>query len=242
MLGQNVNSYKSDCDFAGLLDRLAEIEGEFVLRFMTSHPKDVSPRLIEVMAKHKDHIAPHFHLPLQSGSDRILREMNRHYTKEHYLGIVAALRAAMPDIAITSDIIVGFPGESEADFEDTLDILRRVRFDMVYSFLYSPRSGTPAAEMENAVPDDVKSARFARLLALQDEISKTANAPYVGTCQRVLVDGKSRTDSDVYSGRTPSGKLVHFVASEADVGSFRTVKIERADAYALHGKMLPCAQ
>jgi tRNA-2-methylthio-N6-dimethylallyladenosine synthase len=191
------------------------------------------------MAKHKGRIAPHFHLPLQSGSDRILREMNRHYTKEHYLGIVDALRRAIPDIAITSDIIVGFPGESEEDFEATLDVLRRVRFDMVYSFLYSPRSGTPAAEMENAIPDDVKSARFARLLALQDELSKGANDPYVGTVQRVLVDGKSRTDSDVYSGRTPSGKLVHFPATEEDVGSFRHVEILRADAYALHGSILP---
>ena len=237
LLGQNVNSYRSDCDFAGLLDRLCEIDGDFVLRFMTSHPKDVSPRLIEVMAKHKGRIAPHFHLPLQSGSDRILREMNRHYTKEHYLGIVDALRRAIPDIAITSDIIVGFPGEREEDFEATLDVLRRVRFDMVYSFLYSPRSGTPAAEMENAVPDDVKSERFARLLALQDALSKDANTPYVGTLQRVLVDGKSRTDSDVYSGRTASGKLVHFPATEQDVGSFRSVEITRADAYALYGSI-----
>lgn len=237
LLGQNVNSYRSDCDFAGLLDRLAAIPGDFTLRFMTSHPKDVSPRLIDVMAKHRDRIAPHFHLPLQSGSDRILREMNRHYTKAHYLGIVDALRAAIPDIAITSDIIVGFPGESEADFCDTLEILRRVRFDMVYSFLYSPRSGTPAAAMENAVPDEVKAERFSRLLALQDELSQAANDPYVGSLQRVLVDGKSRTDIEIYSGRTPSGKLVHFAATDADVGQLRTVRIERADAYALHGSL-----
>lgn len=238
LLGQNVNSYKSDVDFAGLLDRLAAIEGDFTLRFMTSHPKDVSPRLIEVMAKHRGRIAPHFHLPLQSGSDRILREMNRRYTVEHYLGIVTALREAIPDIAITSDIIVGFPGESDDDFEATLDILRRVRFDMVYSFLYSPRTGTPAAQMENAVSDEIKSARFARLLALQDEISHEKNTPYIDTVQRVLVDGKSRTDAAVYSGRTPSGKLVHFSADEADVGRFVRVKITRADAYALHGSKL----
>ena len=242
LLGQNVNSYKSDLDFAGLLDCLAKIEGDFTLRFMTSHPKDVSPRLIEVMARHKGRIAPHFHLPLQSGSDRILREMNRRYTTEHYLGIVDALREAIPDIAITSDIIVGFPGESDEDFEATLDIMRRVRFDMVYSFLYSPRSGTPAAEKENAVPDDVKSARFARLLALQDEISQAANLPYVDTVRRVLVDGRSRTDADIYSGRTPSGKLVHFPATEADVGQYRRVKISRADAYALHGNIVSDAE
>lgn len=238
LLGQNVNSYRSDCDFAGLLSRLCEIEGDFVLRFMTSHPKDVSQRLIEVMAENKGRIAPHFHLPLQSGSDRILREMNRHYTKEHYLGIVDALRGAIPDIAITSDIIVGFPGETESDFLETLDMLRHVRFDMIYSFLYSPRSGTPAAKKPDAVPDDVKAERFSRLLALQDEISREKNQPYVGTVQRVLADGPSRTDASIYSGRTPSGKLVHFAGTPADVGQFCPVRIERADAYALHGVMI----
>ena len=236
LLGQNVNSYKSDCDFAGLLARLCEIPGDFLLRFMTSHPKDVSDRLIEVMAKYPHRMAPHFHLPLQSGSDRILSAMNRRYTMAHYLGIVDKLRAAMPDITLTSDIIVGFPGETEEDFAATLDALRRVRFDRVYSFLYSPRSGTPAAEREESfVPDEVKSERFARLLALQDEIALAANRRYEGKTERVLTDSISRGDRTMYSGRTASGKLVHYPAEGDAIGQFVLVRIERADPYALHG-------
>lgn len=239
LLGQNVNSYKSDTDFAGLLERLCEIEGEFILRFMTSHPKDVSPRLIEVIGKHIGKIEPHFHLPLQSGSDRILAEMNRHYTVKHYLETVAALRLAVPDIALTSDIIVGFPGESDEDFENTMDILRQVRFDMVYSFIYSPREGTPAARRAetDAVPEDVKGERMRRLLALQDEIALEANRRLVGKRLRVLCDAVSRTKGDIYSGRTDAGKLVHFAATPERIGEFVTVKIDRADPYALHGSI-----
>ena len=181
-------------------------------------------------------MAPHFHLPLQSGSDRVLQDMNRRYTVAHYLGIVEKLRAAMPHIALTSDIIVGFPGESEEDFASTLDVLRRVRFDMVYSFLYSPRSGTPAAGRENAfVPDEIKSERFSRLLALQDEIALAANRCYEGRVERVLTDSISRGDNRMYSGRTASGKLVHYPAAEDHIGEFVNVRIERADPYALHG-------
>ncbi|MBQ8350625.1 MAG: tRNA (N6-isopentenyl adenosine(37)-C2)-methylthiotransferase MiaB [Clostridia bacterium] len=239
LLGQNVNSYKSDCDFAGLLEKLCALPGDFLLRFMTSHPKDVSDRLIEVMAKHPHRMAPHFHLPLQSGSDRILAAMNRRYTTEHYLGIVDRLRAAMPHVTLTSDIIVGFPGETEEDFAATLDMLRRVRFDMVYSFLYSPRSGTPAAEREeDFVPDDVKGERFSRLLALQDEIALEANRRYEGETLRVLTDSISRGDSHMYSGRTAAGKLVHFPATQDAIGQFVFVKIERADPYALHGAIV----
>ena len=240
LLGQNVNSYKSDTDFAGLLARLCEIEGDFVLRFMTSHPKDVSDRLIEVMAAHPEKIAPHFHLPLQSGSDRILAAMNRRYTVEHYLGIVDKLRAKMPKIALTSDIIVGFPGETEEDFEGTMEILGRVRFDMVYSFLYSPRKGTPAARLaeENPVSEEAKGARFARLLALQDEIALEANRAYLDTVQRVLCDGVSRGNRGMYSGRTASGKLVHFAATPDKTGEFCRVRITRADPYALHGEII----
>jgi tRNA-2-methylthio-N6-dimethylallyladenosine synthase len=236
LLGQNVNSYKSDCDFAGLLEKLCALPGDFLLHFMTSHPKDVSDRLIEVMAKHPHRMAPHFHLPLQSGSDRMLSAMNRRYTAAHYLGIVDRLRAAMPDITLTSDIIVGFPGESEEDFAATLDMLRRVRFDMVYSFLYSPRSGTPAAEREaDCVPDAVKSERFSRLLALQDEIALASNRRYEGRVERVLTDSISRGDQTMYSGRTAAGKLVHYPATDEVLGQFVYVKIERADPYALHG-------
>ena len=239
LLGQNVNSYRSDCDFAGLLEKICALPGDFLVRFMTSHPKDVSARLIAVMAKHPQRMAPHFHLPLQSGSDRILAAMNRRYTTAHYLCIVDKLRAAMPHVTLTSDIIVGFPGESEEDFAATLDMLRRVRFDMVYSFLYSPRSGTPAAERtEDFVPDEVKGERFSRLLALQDEIALEANRRYEGETLRVLTDSISRGDSLMYSGRTAAGKLVHFPATQGAIGEFVHVRIERADPYALHGVMV----
>ena len=237
LLGQNVNSYQSDTDFAGLLSRLCEIEGEFILRFMTSHPKDVSPRLIEVIGKNVGKIEPHFHLPLQSGSDRILSEMNRHYTTAHYLDTVKALRAAVPDIALTSDIIVGFPGEKDEDFEKTMDILRQVRFDMVYSFIYSPREGTPAARRAEteSVAEEVKAERMKQLLELQDEIALASGERLVGKRLRVLCDAVSRGNAGMYSGRTDAGKLVHFAATPELVGEFVTVKIDRADPYALHG-------
>ena len=177
LLGQNVNSYRSDMDFPELLQKLDAIEGDFVLRFMTSHPKDASDKLIEVLKTAK-HIEPHFHLPLQSGSDRILLAMNRHYNRERYLSVVEKLRAALPNIVLTSDIIVGFPGETEEDFAQTLDILKAVGFDSVYSFIYSPRKGTPAAKMENAVPSSLQSERFRRLLDTQNAISYEKNLAY----------------------------------------------------------------
>ena len=239
LLGQNVNSYRSDTDFAGLLQRLCDIEGDFILRFMTSHPKDVSPRLIEVIAANVGKVEPHFHLPLQSGSDRILAAMNRHYTVARYLDTVKQLREAVPGIALTSDIIVGFPGESDEDFEATMDLLRTIRFDMVYSFIYSPREGTPAARRAEteAVPEEVKGERMRRLLTLQDEIALSANEKLVGKSLRVLCDSLSRENSDRYSGRTDAGKLVHFAATPDRVGEFVTVKIDRADPYALHGSI-----
>ncbi len=237
LLGQNVNSYRGDCDFPTLLERLAALPGDFTLRFMTSHPKDASDRLIEVIGQnHK--IAPAFHLPLQSGSDRILAAMNRRYDTARYLGIVEKLRAARPGIVLTSDIIVGFPGETEEDFEMTLDILRRVRFDMVYSFLYSPRRGTPAAEMEGAVDPAVKGARMQRLLDLQTAISAELGAAYEGRTLRVLGDGPSKADPAYQSARTDGGKLVH-VKTKLDItGQWKTVKIERADAYAMYATPL----
>ena len=234
LLGQNVNSYRSDIDFPDLLSALDKIEGEYVLRFMTSHPKDASDKLIEVLKTAK-HIEPHFHLPLQSGSDRILSAMNRHYNRERYLSVVQKLREAVPSISLTSDVIVGFPGESEEDFEETLSILKEVKFDSVYSFIYSPRKGTPAAEMENAVPKDVQGERFRRLLDLQTEISLAANQALVGQDVRVLADGASKGNSDVLCGRTDAGKLVHFKADADTFGRFITVHIDRADPYALYG-------
>ena len=235
LLGQNVNSYRGGCDFAALLARLASLPGDFTLRFMTSHPKDVSPALIDVFGRYPK-IAPHFHLPLQSGSDRILQAMNRRYDTAHYLQTVEDLRAARPDTALTSDIIVGFPGETDEDFEATLSMLRQVRFDMVYSFLYSPRKGTPAAAMEQQIDPAAKGARMQRLLALQDEIALEYNRAAVGQTLRVLIDGQDK-DGGLYSGRTGQNKLVHVAATDRDIGEFRMVKIERAEPYAMVGTL-----
>ena len=238
LLGQNVNSYGKDeehgVDFAELLARLDAIEGDFVLRFMTSHPKDATKRLVDVMAEGK-HIAHHFHLPLQSGSDRILKAMNRHYDREGYLAILDYMRAKMPDLAVTSDIIVAFPGETEADFEETLYMLRRVRFDMLYSFIYSPRKGTPAAAMEGQIPKEVASKRFERLLAVQECFSMASNRPLLHTEQRVLCDGPSKTDAGMLSGRNGQNKIVFFEDDGTRAGEWVTVKIDRVAPFALYG-------
>ncbi|MBQ8836720.1 MAG: tRNA (N6-isopentenyl adenosine(37)-C2)-methylthiotransferase MiaB [Clostridia bacterium] len=237
LLGQNVNSYNGGCTFAELVEKLSAIEGDFLIRFMTSHPKDVSDELVAAMAK-SPRVAKHFHLPLQSGSDGILKIMNRHYDREHYLDNVKKLRTAMPDIALTTDIIVGFPGESDEDFEATLDILREVRFDMIYSFIYSPRSGTPAAKMENQVPQNVKSERMQRLLEVQNQISLEKNEEAVGKVLRVLAEGPSKNDSEVFTGRTETNKLVHFIADESCIGKFIDVKITRAEPFNLRGEII----
>lgn len=236
LLGQNVNSFNGGCSFASLLRTLASLEGDFVLRFMTSHPKDVTPELIAVMAECPK-VAKHFHLPLQSGSDRILKAMNRRYDREKYLSHVSALRKAMPDIVITSDIIVGFPGETEEDFEATLDIIDRVGFDMLYSFIYSPRKGTPAAEMEDQIPREVQNNRFDRLLALQNAVGERRNKQSVGKTYRVLCEGPSKTDPSVLCGRTDGNKLVLF-KGDAPEGKFINVYITDAEAYALHGNQI----
>jgi len=237
LLGQNVNSYKSDMDFASLLECVAKIPGDFIIRFMTSHPKDVSDRLIEVMGKYTGKIAPYFHLPLQSGSNAVLAAMNRTYNTEKFILTAEKLRAAVPGIALTSDIIIGFPGESERDFADTLNVLSEVRFDMVYSFLYSKREGTRAAAMENQISDEIKSERMSRLLELQDRISFEKNMEYIDTVQKVLVDSVAKRGSSLtYSARTLTNKLVHFDSKEDTVGSFRYVKINRAGAFDLFGE------
>lgn len=239
LLGQNVNSYRSDMDFASLLECVAKIPGDFTVRFMTSHPKDVSDRLIEVVAKYNGKIAPHFHLPLQSGSNAILKAMNRTYDTEKFLLTVDKLRAAVPDIALTSDIIVGFPGESDSDFTDTLDTVNTVRFDMVYSFLYSIREGTRAATFENQVPDEIKSERMARLLQVQDKISYEKNLPYLNRVERVLVDSVSKKGSAAtYSARTLTNKLVHFESETECVGEFINVKINRIGAFDLFAEQI----
>ena len=237
LLGQNVNSYKGGCTFADLLEKLDEIEGDYIIRFMTSHPKDVSDELISVMAK-SEHIAKQFHLPLQSGSDSVLKVMNRHYDSAHYLETVRKLREAMPNITLTTDIIVGFPGETEEDFIATLDILKEVRYDMIFSFIYSPRNGTPAAKMENQIPDDIKADRMSRLLELQNAISYEKNLETVGKTLRVLAEGPSKNDPETYTGRAESNKLVHFKASEDVIGKFLNIKITRAEPFNLHGEIV----
>ncbi len=237
LLGQNVNSYRSDMDFPELLEKIANIDGDFIIRFMTSHPKDVSERLIDVMAEYSPRIAPYFHLPLQSGSNRILRLMNRTYTRESFLSIAEALKSRVPNIALSTDVIIGFPTEKEEDFLDTLDVLSRVRFDFVYSFNYSPREGTVAAKMDEQISKEVMDERMARLLQMQDTISLACNEGYVGRVERVLVHSLSQNEG-VLSGRTASGKLVHFVADESLIGCLVNVEIVKAQGFYLKGKII----
>ena len=237
LLGQNVNSYRSDIDFPELLASIAEIEGDFLIRFMTSHPKDTSERLIDVMAKYSPKIAPYFHLPLQSGSNRILKLMNRTYTREQFLQIACKLKEKIPNISLSTDVIVGFPSETPCDFDDTMDILNTVRFDIVYSFLYSPRVGTVAARMDDAVSREENNERMARLLALQDVISLEKNLPYQGMRVRVLTDSsKIRDGETVYTGRTDTNKLVHFKGEGIKIGEWSFVEIEKACPFDLIGK------
>jgi len=245
LLGQNVNSYGKDAksddgeiyDFADLLSNIDKIEGDYYIRFMTSHPKDASDKLIDVIASSK-HIAHQFHLPMQSGSDTVLKAMNRHYDREKYLRTVDYLREKVPDVTISSDIIVGFPGETDEDFEDTLEMLRRVRFDMTYSFIYSPRKDTPAAAMDCQIPDAVKGERMNRLLETQNNIALKKNKPMENKVIKVLCDGPSKNNEDVYSGRSEGNKIVLFDGCESDVGKFLNIKITRAETFALYGEKI----
>ncbi len=241
LLGQNVNSYGKDSgfdyDFADLLCELDKIEGDYLIHFMTSHPKDATHKLIDVMADSK-HIAKHFHLPMQSGSDRVLMAMNRKYDFQKYISTLDYIRERIEDVTLTSDIIVGFPGETEEDFEDTLNALRRARFDMIYSFQYSPRKGTPAAQMDCQIPKEIKGARFDRMLELQDGISYESNKRLEGRTLRVLCDGPSKNNKSIFSGRTEGGKIVFFDGENDDIGNFVDVNIERADTFALSGKII----
>ncbi len=245
LLGQNVNSYGKDAkgddgevyDFADLLSDIDKIEGDYYIRFMTSHPKDASDKLIDVIATSK-HIAHQFHLPMQSGSDRILKAMNRHYDTAKYMRTVEYLRERIPDITISSDIIVGFPGESDEDFEGTLEMLSKARFDMTYSFIYSPRKDTPAAAMECQIPDDIKGERMNRLLDAQNAIALEKNKPMEDKIIKVLCDGTSKNNDDVYSGRSEGNKIVLFDGCESDVGKFVNIKITRAENFALYGEKI----
>jgi len=215
LLGQNVNSYKDkEADFADLIAMVDKVPGIERIRFMTSHPKDLSDKLIERFSingpSRAAHLCPAIHLPIQSGSSRVLDLMNRRYTKEGYIGLVEKLREARPGIVISTDFIVGFPGEAEEDFEHTMDVIERVRFDAAFTFLYSPRTGTPAAEYEDKTPADVKQKRFDRMVKRLNEITLEINQTYVGTVQDVLVEGPSKTNPAMLSGRTFGNKLVNF--------------------------------
>ena len=205
---------------------------------MTSHPKDASDELFDVMANNPK-IARHFHLPLQSGSDDVLMRMNRRYGREKYMSLIDKLREKMPDITITSDIIVGFPGETEADFEDTLDIIRRARFDMIYSFIYSPRKGTPAAEVPDQIPREVQNARFDRLLELQNSIALEKNEEMVGRVFRCLSEGESKSNDGIFVARTEGNKIVHFVDPDGSTkGKFVDIRINRAEPFLVHGELV----
>ena len=239
LLGQNVNSYgkglEEGVDFPDLLAELDRIPGDYVLRFMTSHPKDATEKLFKVMGE-SEHCAHHIHLPLQSGSDRILREMNRHYDRAKYLEKVAAARKYMPDLVLTTDIIVGFPGETEADFEDTLSLVEEVRYDAMFTFIFSPRAGTPAAAMPDPVTRAEKQVWFDRLLDLSNHISGEKHAAYVGRTVRVLVDGETGQSPYNLSSRTKGGRLVHLAGDPALVGQFINVKITDSTTWALYGE------
>ncbi|MBQ7225865.1 MAG: tRNA (N6-isopentenyl adenosine(37)-C2)-methylthiotransferase MiaB [Clostridia bacterium] len=240
LLGQNVNSYGKDLEgkptIADLLNEISKIDGDFMIHLMTSHPRDASSEMIDALASNR-HLAYHFHLPLQSGSDKILKKMNRHYDKARYLSIVEELRSKIKGVTFTTDIIVGFPGETEEDFLETMDIVKSVRFDSIFSFIYSPRKGTPAYDMEQ-VPDEIKHERYDRLCNLQNEISNEINNTYVGKTVRVLVDGKSKNNENVYSSRTDGNKIVHFECARDYTGTFQNVKITRADTFALYGEII----
>ena len=241
LLGQNVNSYGKDLgidvDFADLLRRLNAVPGDFWLRFMTSHPKDASPKLFSAMAE-CDKVAKQLHLPFQSGSDEILHRMNRRYTAEHYKSLIADARSKMPDITLSSDIIVGFPGETDEDFEQTLKLVQDTRFDLLFTFLYSPRTGTPAASYEdNATPQD-KQRRFERLLKAQDEIVAEKQTAYQGKKLRLLVDGNAKGPEYPFTARTEGNLLVCVRGDDIKIGEFIEAEIEKTSLRCLFAHKL----
>ena len=241
LLGQNVNSYGKDleepCDFADLLEKVNAIPGEFLIRFMTSHPKDATHKLFETMAR-CEKVAPVLHLPVQAGNDRVLKVMNRRHTREQYLEKIRDLKSLIPDIVLTSDIIVGFPGETTQEFEDTLSLLEEVRYDALFTFIFSPRVGTPAAKMDDPMPREEKLANFNRLLALQDAISEEKHAAYVGKTMRCLIDGESDDARYDLTARTPGNRLVRVVGDKSALGQFRDVKITDANKWSLFGELV----
>jgi tRNA-2-methylthio-N6-dimethylallyladenosine synthase len=240
LLGQNVNSYGKTLDcpvtFAQLLQQIEQIEGLKRIRFMTSHPKDLSDELIEVMAKSKK-VCHHLHLPLQSGSSRILKTMNRHYDKARYLELVDKIRTAVPDISLTTDIIVGFPGETEEDFKETLEVVEKSEYDTAFTFIYSKRTGTPAANMPDQIPEDVVKERFNRLLTLVQDKGRERSSRFTGTVQEILVEETSK-DPGILTGRTQHNLLVHFPGSEDLIGSYVNVSLDTCRGFYYYGHLV----
>ena len=234
LLGQNVNSYGKNLEepmtFAQLLQEIEKIEGLKRIRFMTSHPKDLSDELIEVM-KNSKKICKHLHLPLQSGSTEILKVMNRKYTKEQYLNLVKKIRTAIPDMSLTTDIIVGFPGETEEDFLETMDVVEQVRYDSAFTFIYSKRTGTPAAAMENQIPEEVVKDRFDRLLAKVQEIGREMSSRDTGTIQEVLVEEQNSQDTHLMTGRLSNNLLVHFPGDVSLLGQICQVRLDECRGF-----------
>ena len=237
LLGQNVNSYGKDLDcgvdFADLLKLITEIPGDFKIRFMTSHPRDASKKLFDTMAS-SPKIAKQLHLPFQSGSSRVLKAMNRHYDRETYLEKVMYAKSVMPDLVLTSDVIVGFPGETEEEFEETISLIKQVRYDSLFTFIFSPRAGTPASKMEDPTPKAEKNLRFDKLCAVQNAISESIHKEYIGKTMECLVDG---TDKEYLTARTEGGRLVRFMGDKALIGNYANVKITGATTWSLSGEL-----
>lgn len=241
LLGQNVNSYgkglEEDINFAGLLRKVNEVKGLERVRFMTSHPKDLSDDVIMAI-KECDKLCEQVHLPVQSGSSRILKEMNRHYDREYYLDLVKKIKSEIPDVTLTTDIIIGFPGETEEDFLDTLSLCEEVGYDSAFTFIYSRRNHTPADKMENQIPDDIKHDRFNRLVEAINKKVVIKNKEYEGKVVEVLVEGPSKNDETKLTGRTRNGKLVNFAGDEKLVGELVNLKIVRAQPFSLIGEIV----
>ena len=239
LLGQNVNSYgndlQMDIDFADLIREVNKIDGIVRIKFMTSHPKDISDKLIDAMAE-CEKVVPYLHLPFQSGSNEILNKMNRKYTREKYLSIIEKVKEKIPGIALSSDVIVGFPNDSYENFKDTLDLVEKVRFDTLFTFIYSKRPGTPAAKMEDSITDEEKHRNFEELLALQNKISREINDSYVGRVCEILVEGVSKNNPEMMAGRTDTNKIVNFSSKTAKEGELVKVKITSAQTWALLGE------
>lgn len=242
LLGQNVNSYGKNLEepitFAQLLERIEQIDGLKRIRFMTSHPKDLSDELIQVMAKSKK-ICHHLHLPVQSGSNKILKQMNRIYTREQYLSLVEKLRKAIPDLSLTTDLIIGFPGETDEDVDDTIDLIKQVKYDNAFTFIYSKRTGTPAATMENQVDEQTVKVNFDRVLKTVQETAKEQVSKMEGRIEDVLVEELNEHDASLVTGRLSNNTLVHFPGSEDMIGQILTVQLDECHGFYYLGHIVP---